>query len=265
MSDHPRDPAWPPEVERQTDLEPSGWIAPRLLPWDAVVGSPVSMVVPTGYPAYVRVLHPASRPRELIPAVTWREVSDWSERTYHPIMQFERISVPRGLAQGPAPFNVPPRRGNMDEEICAVLYELLARWTTSTDIWLGIWEGWGTFGYPQSSSFFTGTDTDFGLTDLAARVQAAPRFEHPNRNYLLARAPVSAVAELSRFPLGITPSLAWPDDRAWCVATEIDFDSTLVAASEECAAALLVDDGLETLRVHPNDRLDIGGDVLNSE
>ncbi len=48
-----------------------------------------------------------------------------------------------------------------------------------------------------------------------------------------------------------------------CVATEIDFDSTVVAASEECAAALLADDRLEALAVQPEDRLAIGGDVLN--
>jgi hypothetical protein len=78
MSDDPRDPVLPPEVELQADLEPSRWTGPRLTPWDAVVGSPVTMVVPSGYPAYVRVLHPASRPRELIPSITWREVADWS-------------------------------------------------------------------------------------------------------------------------------------------------------------------------------------------
>jgi hypothetical protein len=216
-----------------------------------------------GYPAYVRVLHPASRPMEPVPSATWREVTDWSGRTYRPTMQFERVSVPRGPEQGPAPFNSPPRTGHMDEEMCAVLYDLLANWTSSTDIWLGIWEGWGTFGYPQSMSFMGDPGTDFGLTELAARVHATPRFEHPNRSYLLARAPVSAVAELSRFPLSISPSLAWPDDRSWCVATEIDFDSTLVAAGEECPAALLAEDRLEALRVQPEDRLDIGGDVLN--
>jgi hypothetical protein len=137
-------------------------------------------------------------------------------------------------------------------------------WTTSTDIWLGIWEGWGTFGYPRSMSLMDDPGTDFGLTELAARVQAAPRFVHPSRGYLLARAPVFAGAELSRYPLGITPSLAWPDDHAWCVGTKIDFDSTLVAASEECAAALVADDRLQALRIHPEDRLDIDGDVLNN-
>lgn len=49
------------------------------------------------------------------------------------------------------------------------------------------------------------------------------------------------------------------------VASEIDFDfdSTLVAASEEAAAAPLVDDRLEVLEVGPRNRLDWGGDLLN--
>ena len=227
------------------------------------MGSPVTMVVPSGYPAYVRVLHPASRPMEHIPSVTWREVTDWSRRTYHPAMQFRRISVPRGPAQGPALFTEPPREGNLDPQMCGVLYGLLASWTTNTNIWLGIWAGWGSLHYPHSMSFIPKPDTDCGLTDLAARVDQAPLFEHPHRQYLLAGAPVPAIPELCRFPLRITPSLAWPDDHSWCVATEVDFDSTVVAATEECAAALLADDRLEALRVQPDDRLDFGGDVLN--
>jgi hypothetical protein len=47
------------------------------------------------------------------------------------------------------------------------------------------------------------------------------------------------------------------------VGTEIDLDSTVVACSEACAAVLLDYEGLEALPVEPDDRLDIGGDVLN--
>jgi hypothetical protein len=85
-----------------------------------------------------------------------------------------------------------------------------------------------------------------GVADLEERVRQAPLFEHPHRRCLLARTPYSAVGELSR--LSITPSLGWPDDHAWCVATEIDFDSTLVGCSKECASALLTDDRLKLWR-----------------
>ena len=198
------------------------------------------------------------------PTCTWREVTDWSGRTYHPTMQFERISVSRGSTQGP-PFSRSPRVGNL-KELCAALYESLASWTTNTDIWLGIWEGHGILHHPKPASFSDANpDCDRELAELGARIAASPRFEHPNRSYLLARTPITAVTKLSRFAYGITPSLAWPDDFAWCVATEMDFDSTLVAASEECPNALLADDRLETLRVQPEGRLDIGGDALNDD
>lgn len=32
----------------------------------------------------------------------------------------------------------------------------------------------------------------------------------------------------------LTPSLWWPDDRTWCVATEIDFRWTYVGGSQVC-------------------------------
>ncbi len=102
------------------------------------------------------------------------------------------------------------------------------------------------------------------LTELSKNVRRAPRFAHPGRHYLLTKGPSMAICELGRPPLGISPSLTWPDDRSWCVGSEIDFDSTLVAASVECAEALLSDDRLEIMTVQPEDRLDIGGDVLNS-
>jgi hypothetical protein len=75
--------------------------------------------------------------------------------------------------------------------------------------------------------------------------------------------PPGAICGFQDSPWSLTPSLAWPDDRSWCVATEIDFDSTLVACGEDCAAVLLADDRIEALRVPPEGRLDIEGDLLN--
>ena len=46
------------------------------------------------------------------------------------------------------------------------------------------------------------------------------------------------------------------------VATEIDFDSTLVACTRVCGAALLGSD-LEMIEVSAETRLDIDGDTVN--
>jgi hypothetical protein len=60
-----------------------------------------------------------------------------------------------------------------------------------------------------------------------------------------------------------TPNLWWPHDRAWFVATEIDFDSTLVGGSHALIDALLANDALEALEITLDTRLDWFGDELN--
>lgn len=53
-------------------------------------------------------------------------------------------------------------------------------------------------------------------------------------------------------------SLIWPTDQAWCIATEIDWDSTLVAGPDHVADALLADDSLEAFEVNYDDELSHG-------
>jgi hypothetical protein len=66
---------WREEIELQADLSPSTWILPRLLPsiLDRAEGTPVASLVPSGYRAYVRVLHPANI-GGMEPRVGWRDV-----------------------------------------------------------------------------------------------------------------------------------------------------------------------------------------------
>ena len=99
------------------DLSPSEWIRPRLRRWGVVEGTPVTSQVPSGYPRYVRVLHPAQRPPG--DEVPWREITAWSGRVYHPLMQFERIREPVSRAPGPPPFDRPPPVGTLSPALCA--------------------------------------------------------------------------------------------------------------------------------------------------
>ena len=103
------------------------------------------------------------------------------------------------------------------------------------------------------------------LKALGRRLKTSPRFHHPGRDYFLAHGPVGTACELVGSVVAVTPSLAWPSDRAWVVATEIDFDSTLVACTAACADALVANPALEAVPVQPDDRLDLGGDVRNPE
>lgn len=275
-------PLWPEEVELQSDLSPSEWILPRLLPsiLERARGTPVGAVVPTGYPAYVRVLHPLGDESHQ-PSVSWREIADRNGRIYHPLMQFQRIGVPVGEVVGPFRGSDQPSPGHLSKEMCNVLYSALTAWTsTPEDCWLGIWEGCGVLQVPGPNASVTlvhsSAEDDINdqraarlqrtkdqRAELAARARQAPTFDYPGRSYLLAKAPSWAICKLSLFPFQVTPNLVWPDDRAWFVGSEIDFDSTLVACSEECAAALLANDELEALPIKAEDRLDIGGDAIN--
>jgi hypothetical protein len=119
-------------------------------------------------------------------------------------------------------------------------------------------------------------DSDALAVRLAAwqrQVAELPRFEHPGRSYLLGRGPIGLACDLDRQPLapgswqtlGLPPQIWWPEDRAWVVATEIDFDSTIVATTNAGAEALLNCQGLEALRVPSDGRLDIAGDVVNGQ
>ena len=44
-----------------------------------------------------------------------------------------------------------------------------------------------------------------------------------------------------------SPNLWWPDDRAWCVGTEIDFNWSYIGGSSACIEQILSDSELEAI------------------
>ncbi len=97
-----------------------------------------------------------------------------------------------------------------------------------------------------------------------AEVLEGPRLELPSRSYVLLEGAVGdapAVAEMLHCQ---SPSLWWPEDRAWCVATEIDFAWTYIAGSEAAAADVLASPALEALPSRVTDEVTWDSDALNS-
>jgi hypothetical protein len=72
---------------------------------------------------------------------------------------------------------------------------------------------------------------------------------------------------MSREPVpsawGTAPNLIWPKDRAWFVASEYDFDSTLVGGSRELIVAILDSPDLEAWEVDPEVSLQADADKIN--
>ena len=293
---------WPPDFEPCHDLAPAEWIRPRLLPWGSGTGTPVTSIVPVGYDAYVRVFHPVGAPAPA-ETVTWHEVADWSGGIFHPLAQFEKLSIPTRPNPGPPPFDQAPFQGDLTPALCDVLVRQLAGLTeTPAFCHFAIWDGAGILLGGRSSARFSsrrplgwrsrpsrgrwigwthlrsvgraddGPDAlDTEVAVWQAEVARLPRFEHPHRSYLLGRGPIGVACDLDRQPLGsepwptlgLTPQIWWPEDRTWVVATEIDFDSTIVATTNAGTEALLTCEELEALQVPPDGRLDLDGDVIN--
>jgi hypothetical protein len=60
-----------------------------------------------------------------------------------------------------------------------------------------------------------------------------------------------------------SPNIWWPEDRAWCVATEIDSFDTYVGGNEACIERILACRGLEALPATIEARFDLRADTIN--
>jgi len=216
------------------DVSPAAWVRPRLHPFGQDVGS----VIPDGFEAYARLFHPV----EVDGRERWSEVALRNGRIVHSEMQFHLISTPRGQTPTELYGRREPRHGTLLLEQRRVLVEHLRdRTTTPGRCWFGLWEGFG------------------GLDDGGVRARVAL----PQRNYLLYGGTIDRALE-SPMPFDQSPNLWWPDDRAWFVATEIDFAWTYVAGDDRLIASLVSDTRLEALPIAPGAKADYAADRVNA-
>lgn len=254
----------PEGAELQLDTAPANWIVNRLLSWDADVGMRVCAVAPTGYDVYLRVFHQVEEPaRGESIRRRWSEIAQHTGRQMHPAVQFNRFSWP-----------IPPQEGSLNRQEATALVSLLrAQTTTPNNCLLAIWHGYGQL----AGSFkvvIVGMRGPWAwlrqrrLTRQMAPprdLATAPTVSLPNREYFLYRGAIDVVPRFEHMPNRLqTPNMWWPEDRAWFVATEIDFDSTLVACTRACGDAV-IDSDLEVMVVSPEIRLDIDGDTVNAK
>lgn len=129
----------------------------------------------------------------------------------------------------------------------------LTRHTSTPDrCWFCLWDGYGVpvamtvyppgTGRPRTSRFTV------RLPRLRPRRPSRKLVQLPNREYRLFTGPV---AKGEGWVHG--PNLWWPEDRAWCVASEIDLDYTLVGGTEELIGELM--GASRATRVTENDPL----------
>src|ERR1700686_4370814 len=129
-------------VELMRDTFAARWVEQRLWKWGKD-GVPVGSVVPEGFEAFARILHPAHKS----PAdggegerVRWSTVAAWTGRVVHPQMQFERIA---NLAEHEFPiWGSPPMQGVLPREECGRLAGRLRSLSHGPTVRVGcIWDG----------------------------------------------------------------------------------------------------------------------------
>jgi hypothetical protein len=259
----------PLPLEYVDDIAPAAWIAERLHPFAQDAGS----IVPPGFEAYARVFHPAvRRVGDVELPVRWREVADANLRVHHPRMQFgalvARVGTSTVAQHQSGLFDRWPRTGTLRLEDARALTDVLARYTTTPDrCWFAAWEGFGSLSDGSMAIHSLNGATPEPMPPDVYREKPAehPTFRLPHRGYYIAKGPLEAALETV---YGATwayqsASIWWPDDRAWCVATEIDFDWTYVGGSQECVAAVLGSPDLEALPARLSDGVTYASDPIN--
>jgi hypothetical protein len=219
------DPPGPPP-RPSAEVAAADWLGPRLRPF----GSAVAAVVPDGFPAYARLEHRADR-----------------------------------IGDEPPEGTLPPAQ-------LQALTAILGRHTaTPGACWFCLWDGYGWLhGSPAVGLLVSrrGRSTRRGNAPpvppvppaLPPEVLGGPRVRLPARDYLLFTGPLEAALALGwdgpgEWFLPQSPNLFWPEDHAWCVASEIDLPYTLVAGPAALVGALVADPRLGARPVGPGDPL----------
>jgi hypothetical protein len=269
---------WNEALRVSQDASPADWLASRLI---GPLGT-VTDTVPSGYGAYARIVHPSEHDGR---GWSWSEVAQATGRRTHPLMQWHALvgsSDPDNATDSLWPGGNPPR-GHLSPDLLAPLCDLLIGYTATPErCFFCLWDGYAWID-GAGGQRITVTQSDGEWVQRVTPLEPAfsddelsrPRVQLPSRGYLLFTGSLVALAEslatsvrTGRWPqsdelLSQSPNLFWPADRAWCVASEIDFDSTLVGGTTELVETILQAPTLDSWPVGPDDSLTFDADRIN--
>lgn len=212
-------------------FDEADWLESRLAPF----ASCVAAFVPDGFAAYARIPHREER-------------------------RYSNISG--------------PEVGNLAPDLLQALCSTLAQHTRTPDsCWFCLWDGYGWLN-DRSTGTITFVRKDAAsreaslpeepeheplATALLAAIRHPTRVSHPHRTYLLLEGPLPAAAEFGWYtPTGHfdpqSPNIFWPEDHAWCVATEIDLPHSYIAGPQTLIEALVAHPHIAAKQVLPDDQ-----------
>jgi len=179
------------------------WLAPRRAPFGSYC---VASMVPGGFAAYVRMLHPATGSHG--GRLRWAEVALKSGSTMHRLAQFHAINRPS--VSGSEIAATPPERGSLPPDLLRAACNALAEHTSTPDqCWFCLWNGYGWLRHTATSViearpsglFAAPVSTFSDTTDSASRSHHVPadwlnaaRVHLPHRDYFLFEGPLEAAS-----------------------------------------------------------------------
>lgn len=261
-------------VEWTSEVSAADWWVDRLDDFATGVGS----LVPSSFEAVTRLFHPIEIDDHN--EVTWAEVAERNGRIAHAEMQLHAIATPLG-EQVPAEWNAAeavasavghPRVGELPIELFKIVADALGEFTTTpSELCFGFWNGYGGF---TGQNFSRPYKEFMGMrywgrmrangTSVPLEVVNGPLIHAPSREYLLATGIAEDVSELlATHRPSQTPNMWWPADRAWFVATEIDFAWTYIGGGSAAIEAIEATPGIEALRTAFDHQGTITSDRVN--
>jgi len=219
-----------------TDTQQAEWIVQNLRE-----DYTVATLLPSGFQAYARLLHPIVRDTEAGLVITrWKDIAAETNGVVHPLVQFARFYGSR--VKGDAPW-----RGSLPTTDARTLIDVLELFTSPAErCWFGLWFGYGE------------------IRSVAQKL--LPRIQGPlGREYMLYSGSLGAAMAITDRGWEQTPNLWWSANHTWCVATEIDLDSTYIAGNELLIRTLLLHPRLEAVAAGLSDRITFDSDEINRE
>lgn len=227
--------------------ESAAWLVESLS--KAGFAESVASLVPGGYAAYARIFHPAYRLHAGVRRpVRWTALAAQSGRVAHPLMQFDNIVAPNSGGKESTGLEFPDE-GSLPTELAIPLTEVLESYTGSAPVYYAVWVG-------------------FGCLDRVVRSSAT--FDIPGRRMYLMNAPLEAMkSSLCAKATNVSTvfhqsaNLVWSANRAWCLASEIDLNSSYLGGSRELIRSVLNQPDLEVLNVTAEDEITALSDRIN--
>jgi hypothetical protein len=242
----------PPIPRWSFDVSQADWVAERL---DDLMAGTVSSIVPAGFEAYARVLHPVETPARGDKLVRWRDVADWGGQVLTVQSQWLAVAMPEHEPTHARPWRSQgPEVGSLYLDDARALAEIARQFTdTPQRIWCCIWDG---FGWWSRSWLLPRGQIALSPPPSPIPIEARdwPKVHTRHRDYFLyEESLVTSFTEAIESLEGHSPNLWWPSDHAWCVGTEIGFNSTFVGGSRSFIAAVLASEELEAFEVSSGD------------